>query len=769
MNYDGILESNTFFTPESVSPLPPSAYATDTSPTFGSLYAQDPVQADPQAIQQPNQFQKFFTQTNPNNPYSTPFISSLQALANIFPQNRAAGQANQELFASIEQGAQRKRAEERQAKLDDQQAAIRGLDLMAKGGSLQGASRKAYFDQLRNNFLKLTGSDDTTIIDTFEKSKDEETKLLADGLRAYMAEAGLGMKDIPGLAEQDPEFFLKVNELGLRAQKQKNEVERTKLLQQAIGRANEEGDTPQGELVPPPQPQPQTQPQTYRIPGKAGGPTLADRHNNPLNIKLGPATAKWVHEGQAVIGEPGQDGGRFLKFTNAAVGFNAAQDLLSKPIYANSILDTAMRKWSNNGYGADVAPNLPPTTRIGDLSSDQKAQLIQAMAKREGYTGAPSTRAVAEQATDEDRQALQTNKQTMQRLSRAIKVLQPFSDDPGVSRQLNQLQEERKFAQSEVSRIENRYDKNKPTQSEEVAARRLGYDQPWSQLSKEERQNATDLAPAIEAKDAALKSKMELEATAPIKKEIAEAGNPSQPIKNINEYRFADGSAVPAGWTMADVKEANEKAKAEGLPEAIYQVTKMPEKAEADGESHLAGLRAARRVIDMSKDPAVQKLIGNFFSNPEGSITVALHQVFGKDIPPQYTEVAAELAGLTSEILHAKLGANQTVREFKRIQPLIAQLSDPTATDVAIKMRVLHDQMAEEFNNRLRGYRKRKYDYNPEWEEQPILRDKVAETSDPSAQGASPAVGPTGKQRNPLAEAVEQEQQRREALRKGRK
>lgn len=43
-----------------------------------------------------------------------------------------------------------------------------------------------------------------------------------------------------------------------------------------------------------------------------------------------------------------------------------------------------MKRWSGNGYGADVLPSLKGRT-MASLTSQEKDALIQAMARREGY------------------------------------------------------------------------------------------------------------------------------------------------------------------------------------------------------------------------------------------------------------------------------------------------------------------------------------------------------------------------------------------------
>jgi hypothetical protein len=93
---------------------------------------------------------------------------------------------------------------------------------------------------------------------------------------------------------------------------------------------------------------------------QSGGGTLkatgsvSYRHNNPLNIKYGNFASKYG----ATEGQKATDGGKFAYFPDEATGLRAAKYLLRGNSYKNLTLEAAMRRWSGNGYGADVAPEL---------------------------------------------------------------------------------------------------------------------------------------------------------------------------------------------------------------------------------------------------------------------------------------------------------------------------------------------------------------------------------------------------------------------------
>ena len=94
-----------------------------------------------------------------------------------------------------------------------------------------------------------------------------------------------------------------------------------------------------------------------------GAGNRGQRMNNPYNIKLGRGTQHWVDEGLAEVGETAQDGRKFIKFNDPQVGERAGLELLQGPGYRELTVDAAMKRWSNNGYGAEIAKDIPPDTQ----------------------------------------------------------------------------------------------------------------------------------------------------------------------------------------------------------------------------------------------------------------------------------------------------------------------------------------------------------------------------------------------------------------------
>lgn len=111
------------------------------------------------------------------------------------------------------------------------------------------------------------------------------------------------------------------------------------------------------------------------------GGTASWRNNNPLNIKFGQFASSYG----ATQGSAATDGGNFAAFKSEADGLKAARNLLRGESYRNLPLDAAMKRWSGNGYGADVAPTSIRNKTIGQMSDSELNSLISSMRNREGW------------------------------------------------------------------------------------------------------------------------------------------------------------------------------------------------------------------------------------------------------------------------------------------------------------------------------------------------------------------------------------------------
>lgn len=116
--------------------------------------------------------------------------------------------------------------------------------------------------------------------------------------------------------------------------------------------------------------------------------SVANRNNNPLNIKFGFVTRAHVDTGRATLSAiTPLDGGRFLRFRSPEAGFRAGLDLLLSDHYAELPLDDVVRRWTNNGAGASIlaGTRLDAQSSVGDLGAEDLKHLLKAMATAEGY------------------------------------------------------------------------------------------------------------------------------------------------------------------------------------------------------------------------------------------------------------------------------------------------------------------------------------------------------------------------------------------------
>lgn len=157
------------------------------------------------------------------------------------------------------------------------------------------------------------------------------------------------------------------------------------------------------------------------IDGRVGG-TMPWRANNEGNIKYGAFAKKYG----ATQGPAATDGGFFAVFPDQETGTKAKMDLLASSGYVNLTLDKAMKRWSNNGYGAEIAPNLKPYT-IGEILRypELTAQLSEAMKKAEGYKEGTMFNAVKKNNTLSDTQINSTAKQ----LNLKVEEIKAMTDD----------------------------------------------------------------------------------------------------------------------------------------------------------------------------------------------------------------------------------------------------------------------------------------------------------------------------------------------------
>lgn len=113
-------------------------------------------------------------------------------------------------------------------------------------------------------------------------------------------------------------------------------------------------------------------------------PTMADRNNNPGNIKWG----KFAKRMGAKKGPPAPDGGNFAVFPTREKGLKAMERLLTSDSYKNLDVDAAITKWTGgHPYKYDL-PSLRGK-KVKDLTPQERAQMMESMIVGEGTRYGP--------------------------------------------------------------------------------------------------------------------------------------------------------------------------------------------------------------------------------------------------------------------------------------------------------------------------------------------------------------------------------------------
>ena len=118
------------------------------------------------------------------------------------------------------------------------------------------------------------------------------------------------------------------------------------------------------------------------------GTDVATKTNNPGNMKYHSWMSKF---GGVNSGIPGKDGGTFAEFPDLQSGLKAYQTQLfgtvdgvmnSSYYKPNTTVDQALKTWSNNGYGAEIYPELKGKT-LSEVTPEQRLELSRRQIKKE--------------------------------------------------------------------------------------------------------------------------------------------------------------------------------------------------------------------------------------------------------------------------------------------------------------------------------------------------------------------------------------------------
>ena len=136
--------------------------------------------------------------------------------------------------------------------------------------------------------------------------------------------------------------------------------------------------------------------------------SVSYQNNNPGNIKW--TGASWqVALGATDSGIQASDGGTFAKFPTLESGQQAQTQLLKSGAYSNLSVDQAMKKWSNNGYGGEIYPEVS-NKKMNALTPDELSTLADKMKTREGFISPTS---VQEASSGQDAATYGVNFETL--------------------------------------------------------------------------------------------------------------------------------------------------------------------------------------------------------------------------------------------------------------------------------------------------------------------------------------------------------------------
>ena len=768
MMYDDILESNGYksFAPPIADTSTPLDYGVEGS--LGSLYAQSPqqapiVQGNVLNAGQPGIWERLNTPRVEGNYGSTPLVQGLRGLANIFPQGRAINEANMAQEQQIFSQQQAQRAQRAQLQQAERQAVFQGFEIINHIDKLGPAAQKAAFSMLGKKMAAFTGEENSPTLDLFRQSKEEEREKLKKIYQAYFENnPTAGVRDIDGFTElllTNPKQANEFLEGGLAREKhelQKKQNEALLQVLQGTQGAGVEGSAPSGPVSAP-------QLSGYSVgqpaPRQAAFEAQVDAIGQAL--RADPETLKKV-KASAAIETAGYDskavspaGARgVLQF----MGSTAKQYGVEDPHNNEQAIAGAIRYYQFLEKKFPGRPDLQFAAYNAGEGRVQKVGGIPNIKETQDYVqkamaryGSPSSISVAQGANDAEAVTLGRMKSRQVELDKTINKLTPFMvTNPQVKGLVDQLQQERKYVQDEVRRIEDQYDKNKVDEDTRIAGRTLFGDTPWHQLDKEQKAAAIALGPELAVQRAALKAQKTAEAEEPSKLRAAKAGNAAQAVPDHDKYRGRNGETLSAGATREDIRKKDEEWAREHPGENYWVKT---QKLESEQREKLT--------ISTVMVKNLQKLADNYGTITTGPIAGRVEKLkatYGGDVDSEAVAQRVVLSRVNNELGQARGGVALTPTEIERIKAELPQAEEHPNTFRA-KLNAALELVHELHSLRLAGLEEDGYTgLKPYRVDAPRFADKPAEKTAPKATTSSPKTAPSPtetsppgqKKRNPL-------------------
>lgn len=682
-NFDDIIESGGYSSYSPPVADTPQDYSMGGN--FGSLYANDPLQAVPAAARRPSFWETLNTPLVEGNYASTPLVQGLRGLANIFPQGRAINEANmaqeQQIFAQ-QQAQRQQRAQVQQA---ERQALMQGFDILNHIDKLGPAAQKSAFDLLGKKMSAFTGQENSATLDLFRKSKDEEREKLKQIYKSYFEQTpSAGIKDVDSFTElllTNPEQANKFLEGGLAREKFEQQKKSEAALLEALGSGQApgvEGAAPPPSQVPQQQLPPSGRQAQFDSQVDSIGKAMGASDDTIRKVKASGAIETVGYDSNATSRKGAQGVLQFMPDTARQYGVKDPRDdaqaiagairyyqFLEKKFPGKPELQFASyNAGEGRVQGASGIPNIKETQ-----------DYVQKAMKR---YGSPSTQSVAQGANSAEVATLGRLKEKQTKLDTLIERMTPLSvNNPNVKGLVDQFQQERKYVQDEIRRIEDQYDKNKPDEDTRIAARTLFGDIPWAQLDKEQKKAAIALSPELAAQTAADKAGRVAGAESSVKEKVAKAGVARQTLPDHEKYRGRKGETLSAGATREEVAEADKEWQRDHPGENYWVKTQKLE-----GELRDKVKTSTLIVRNLQK---IADRYGDISTGPIENRIEKLKEAYGGDVTSESVAQRTILQFINNELGRAGAGLTQTPQEIERIQ---ASLPDPNLPSKVFRVRL---------------------------------------------------------------------------------
>jgi len=504
--------------------------------------------------------------------------------------------------------------------------------------------------------------------------------------------------------------FLKRNKLMAETKKIQSEADMNTMMSDAMKKATEEDSEPPGSPTSPPSPSPRPIPQ-------GSPPTQPGPSQGPLKRTSSYPEYLLTPEGQKVQ--------QFV--------VNKARALGIDPAYAQAMIDqesgwnpqatsptgvqglAQVTKATGKPYGQDPSMRTNPIvsanaglTHFADLlketggnyhkalmrynggSDPQYVQNVERHLPKYGGLAKPSTTAVAEGATDEDRKAIQGYNKEITTLETTLRKMRPAAMSEAGSRVMMRLEKQLEDYRKAKESIEKRYE-DSGTQDEKTASLEL-FDKPWTQLGKDERKAVIAYVPLKKREQKAGDAAAEAEATEGSKIRVAKAGREAEVVQDVNKYQDAEGNPPPVGWDLGRIRQENEAAKKATGKEKYIQVDKLPDAQETKLTGFATSYGLTDKLITQLQDKptrdALKPVIGSIMSDPSAWYQRAVTGRV-KGLTPKQQEFASNLALQMVQLRKEFLGTAQSQQELAAAAPFLASLADATPETILAKLKAI--------------------------------------------------------------------------------